>query len=59
MSNIKPYFKDAIKQKASDLHLIAGEKPTLRVDGELKDLEDKPLSAKELEEGILSLLSGD
>ena len=59
MLSVKNYFKDAVKQKASDLHLIAGEKPTLRIDGELKDMDDKLLSAKELEEGILSVLNSE
>ncbi|MBI5222529.1 MAG: type IV pilus twitching motility protein PilT [Candidatus Magasanikbacteria bacterium] len=56
MFNIKSYFKEAIKQNASDLHLVAGEKPTLRIDGELKEIGDNALAVKELEEGILSLL---
>src|SRR3989338_3725927 len=59
MLSVKNYFKDAVKQKASDLHIIAGEKPTLRIDGELKDMDDKLLSAKELEEGILSVLNSE
>lgn len=56
MKEIKTYFKRAIDEKASDLHLIGGEKPVLRVKGELQDLDDKILDAKELETEIFSLL---
>ncbi|MFH1412969.1 MAG: PilT/PilU family type 4a pilus ATPase [bacterium] len=33
--NLEHYFKEAVSQKASDLHLVAGNKPYLRVDGKL------------------------
>jgi len=57
MKSIKTYFDLAIKQGASDLHLVAGEKPTLRIDGNLVDIEEKDLPEKELETGLLSLLT--
>ncbi len=47
--NIKQYFKEAIKADASDLHLVGNELPMIRIEGELKELDDKPLNAKELE----------
>lgn len=50
--NIKQYFKEAIKADASDLHLVGNELPMIRVEGELKELDDKPLNAKELESVI-------
>lgn len=59
MKPLKSYFETAIAEKASDLHLVAGEKPMLRVDGELKDLEDKPLADKEVATAVLDLLSAD
>ncbi|TAN32680.1 type IV pilus twitching motility protein PilT [Patescibacteria group bacterium] len=55
--NIESYFKEAIKQDASDLHLVGGELPRLRVEGELKELSDKPLNNKELETAIYTLIS--
>lgn len=56
MKEIKTYFKKAIEEGASDLHLIGGEKPVLRVKGELEEIEDKVLEPKELETAIFSLL---
>ncbi len=50
--NLKQYFKDAIDNNASDLHLVGGEMPMIRVEGELKVLETKQLSAKELQVAI-------
>ncbi|MBP6859486.1 MAG: PilT/PilU family type 4a pilus ATPase [Candidatus Magasanikbacteria bacterium] len=57
MLKLDSYFKEAIKQDASDLHLIGGELPMIRVEGELKDLDDKPLSNKELLAEINELLT--
>ena len=59
MKPIKQYFDTAIKKGASDIHLIAGEKPAIRVEGELVPLEDKPLPEKELETAVLGILSAD
>ncbi len=39
MLELKSYFKEAIKQEASDLHLIGGELPMIRVEGNLKVVE--------------------
>jgi len=57
MINLNNYFKEAIKAEASDLHLVGGEFPMLRVEGELKELADKKLDDKELETAIMELLS--
>jgi twitching motility protein PilT len=57
MLDIKSYFKEAIKQEASDLHLIGGEVPMIRIEGELKELDDKPLNNKELESQINELIT--
>lgn len=57
MLDIKSYFKEAIKQEASDLHLVGGEMPMIRIEGELKELDDKPLSNKELESQINELIT--
>ncbi len=56
MKEIKSYFKKAIEEGASDLHLVGGEKPVLRIKGELEEIEDKTLEPKELETAIFSLL---
>jgi len=57
MKSIKTYFEEAIKNNASDLHLVADEKPMIRLEGELKELEEKKLNEKELETEVLGLLS--
>ncbi|OGH92483.1 MAG: hypothetical protein A2534_04085 [Candidatus Magasanikbacteria bacterium RIFOXYD2_FULL_39_9] len=57
MQKLDAYFKEAIKQEASDLHLIGGELPMIRIEGELKEIDDKPLDNKELLGEIFGLLS--
>src|SRR5690348_4562802 len=57
MLDIKSYFKEAIKQEASDLHLVGGELPMLRIEGELKELDEKPLNNKDLASEIEGLLT--
>jgi len=55
--NLKSFFKQAIEKDASDVHLVGGELPMLRVEGELKPLDDKTLNNKELETSIFEILS--
>ncbi len=57
MKPIKSYFEYAIKQKASDLHLVAGEKPMVRISGQLEEIETGTLPEKELETAIFGLLT--
>lgn len=57
MLNIKSYFKEAIKQDASDLHLVGGELPMVRVEGQLAELAQKPLNNKDLEAAIMGILT--
>lgn len=57
MAGITAYFEHAIKEKASDLHLVAGEKPMIRVEGQLKEAAEKELPEKELENAIFELLT--
>ncbi|MEK7084151.1 MAG: PilT/PilU family type 4a pilus ATPase [Patescibacteria group bacterium] len=58
-SLILPLLKEAIRQNASDVHLIAGEKPMCRKEGELEELDASPLPERELEEDIMELLSSE
>ena len=46
-----------MKQEASDLHLVGGELPMIRIEGELKELDDKKLNNKDLLAGINELLT--
>jgi len=59
MKPIKSYFEEALKAGASDLHLVGGDKPTLRIEGNLKEIESEPIFAEELEKAILTLLDAD
>ena len=56
--DIHELFKIAIKEKASDLHLLVGIPPTFRIDGSLRFLTGyAPLTSSEVEEMIYSLLT--
>lgn len=57
MLNIQSFFKEAVKKDASDVHLVGGELPMLRVEGELIELDSKQLPNKELETAIFGLIS--
>lgn len=59
MKKINAYFEATLKLGASDLHLVGGEHPMVRIEGELKKIEDKQLNPKELEVAILAILSDD
>ncbi|OGH41748.1 MAG: type IV pili twitching motility protein PilT [Candidatus Levybacteria bacterium RIFCSPLOWO2_02_FULL_36_8b] len=56
--DIQELFKITIKEKASDLHLLAGIPPALRVDGSLRYLAEYDiLTPQTIEEMIYSLLT--
>lgn len=57
MIDINKYFREAIKQGASDLHLVGDEIPMLRVHGELSELEQKPMNNAFLNNAIYKILS--
>jgi len=54
--DISSYFKQAMEQKASDLHLVAGSIPALRIGGELIKLNHGVIEAKDLEQAVYSLI---
>lgn len=56
MQPIKSYFEAALKAGASDLHLVGGDRPTLRVEGILQEIETEPIFGEELEKAIVTLL---
>jgi len=55
--NITSYFQQAIEKDASDLHLVGGELPQLRLEGNLKELSEEKLNDKELSESIMEFLT--
>jgi len=57
MAVIDKYFKIAVAKKASDLHLVVGKPPILRIDGELYEIEKEPiLDAKTVERLVFEIL---
>ena len=46
MAKIDNFFQDLIKNKGSDLHLEQGQKPKIRLHGELQELGDYPVLAQ-------------
>ena len=59
MLNVDSHFKSAIKSQASDLHLVGGELPMIRVKGALTETDSKPLSNKELLSAVMGMLSAE
>ncbi len=56
--NINELFQIASQKKASDLHLIVGKPPIIRVDGELKIIPDIPVLKKaDMEALVLSIIT--
>ncbi|MBI4812063.1 type IV pilus twitching motility protein PilT [Candidatus Falkowbacteria bacterium] len=56
--NIKELFNTAVEKGASDLHLVVGLPPILRVDGDLIFIEGKKtIATKEMEQMVFSILS--
>ncbi len=53
---ISNYFKQAIDQKASDLHLVEGSIPALRVKGELIRFNEPPIPYGELRYAIYAII---
>lgn len=54
---INKYLRAAIKTKASDLHLKAGQTPKLRIAGDLRSTAGEPLSAQQVEQMIMEILT--
>lgn len=53
---IESLFTEAVEMSASDIHLLAGLKPHLRVDGELKPYDGKELAAKDIEALVKTMI---
>lgn len=50
-------FTLAVEKQASDIHILVGKPPILRIDGVLNEVNDKPYTAATAKEQIHSLLS--
>lgn len=57
-TKLNSLFAIAVEKKASDLHLVAGKPPILRIDGELSPIANQaPLSGEAMRELIFGILS--
>jgi twitching motility protein PilT len=55
---IDKYLKIAVEQKASDVHLIVGKPPLLRIDGQLVELENESvLTSKTIKEIVYPIMT--
>jgi twitching motility protein PilT len=59
MTNIHTLLKETHERKASDLHLVAGGPPVLRVDGKLFPLELPPLTKENTKALVYSMLNDE
>ncbi|MBI5728146.1 MAG: type IV pilus twitching motility protein PilT [Candidatus Magasanikbacteria bacterium] len=59
MKNFAGFFSLAIAAKASDIHLVGGEKPMIRIDGELREIDEKSLPNADLEAAIFGILTAE
>jgi len=59
MKLLKSYFELALESNASDLHLVGDEKPTIRVEGVLQNVEETDISSSDLETGVFGMLSSE
>ncbi len=57
MAVIDALFEDLVKRGGSDLHLAVNQPPLARVRGDLMTLRDGTMSAKELEELLLEIIT--
>ncbi|MFZ5391131.1 MAG: type IV pilus twitching motility protein PilT [Patescibacteria group bacterium] len=56
-SSLEMLFSQAAQKQASDLHLVAGQPPVIRLNGELKTLDQEPLNASAVQKIIYGILS--
>lgn len=59
MADLKEMLETLVERGGSDLHLTAGSRPRIRVDGELIDTEYESLKPKELQKLIYSVLDSE
>jgi len=55
--NIHELLSYAVEQRASDLHIAAGDAPALRIDGEIRRLNTAPLEQAATRKLLLSVMS--
>lgn len=55
-NKLDKYFRAAVKNRASDLHLKVGQPPKLRMQGQLKDTTAEVLTEQKIEELIFEII---
>lgn len=58
LKTIDDYLKDALKENASDLHLVSGDPVRMRVHGKLTAIEDSNVTVEFVRNGIYAIMSG-
>lgn len=53
---LESLLQKAAKQQASDVHLLANLPPYMRIDGELREIDKKPLAPKEIESMVKEII---
>ncbi|MDP3900467.1 MAG: type IV pilus twitching motility protein PilT [bacterium] len=56
---IDSLFTTAVEKKASDIHLVAGLKPIVRIDGVLHPLDQKGMSSSLIKELVFKMLTAE
>jgi twitching motility protein PilT len=56
MRDIDEYLKDVVRQQASDLHVLAGDPPRVRLHGDLQKLEPEALRADDVRDALLGIM---
>ena len=57
MSIIDDYLQNMQMRKGSDLHLLSGDPPRMRVNGDLMTLENRPLDGNTLAEALSNIMT--
>jgi Tfp pilus assembly ATPase PilU len=57
-TRLNRWLETLLERRGSDLLLVAGSPPCVRVDGAVLPLREPPLSGEEIEEAVLPALPG-
>jgi twitching motility protein PilT len=58
MNKIDTYLQLALKQNASDLHLVSGDPVRARIHGNLQVLTEQPITTETVQEAMLEIMDG-
>ena len=52
-ATIQQLFKIAVEKQASDLHIVVGKPPIVRIDGQLEEIEGQPPLSQQQAQSLL------